>query len=101
MKNYNIKNISATNLKQIKKLYLFNKCLLNYENTCIIYFLFYILNRPDEITENLYLFKSTLFILVASVYSTQLTFTTLCTPVMIYEWFLIIKDCRLIYSNVL
>ncbi len=43
--------------------------------------------------------KSLLLLIITSMYTAQLTFTTLCTPYMIFDWFLIVKDCSLIYTT--
>lgn len=45
--------------------------------------------------------KFLFFLLIASVYSAQLTFTTLCTPFMVFNWLLLVRDCSLIYSTTL
>lgn len=53
----------------------------------------------NENSQIIIYFKFLIFLLFASVYSAQLTFTTVCTPMMKFDWFLVVKDCRLIFSN--
>ncbi|XP_076438179.1 palmitoyltransferase ZDHHC23-like [Babylonia areolata] len=33
------------------------------------------------------------------LYGSHLTFTSICTPVMVYDWFLLPSDCRFLYQN--
>ncbi|KAL8600294.1 hypothetical protein ACOMHN_060912 [Nucella lapillus] len=45
-------------------------------------------------------FLATMVLFVwCGLYGCHLTFTSICTPVMVYDWFLLPNDCRFLYQN--
>ena len=55
-------------------------------------------SRNSALSYEMYI-KFLIFLTIATTYTAQLTFTTLCTPEMYFDWFLVPRDCRLIYST--
>lgn len=69
--------------------------------TCLLIFLF-LLNVRSRWTESFVDRPSTRFLFVNVaffVYALHLCLTTICTPSMYFNWFLIIHNCRYTYSN--
>ncbi|CAF0712517.1 unnamed protein product [Brachionus calyciflorus] len=87
-------NDTNSTIKRVVHFKLFKKTSIDLNNNEIIKTTF-----DDDANKNILYIKFLLYLLIGSIYTTQLTFTTLCTPAMIFDWFLIVSDCSLIYSN--
>lgn len=66
---------------------------------CLLFILivYYNIRKSDE--ENVNRMKCQISHLIYNIYTLHLCLTTICTPNMYFNWFLIIRNCQYTYSN--
>ena len=64
----------------------------------IVYYNIVLKNVDEEIDSKLRI-KCEISYVIYSIYTMHLCLTTICTPNMYFNWFLIIRNCQYTYSN--